>query len=116
MHVIEDMYRRGQVDKDTIAQLKSNHTLSEHDVLRAKLYSRTDPLVRAVRSLSPEQALNVYQVATDKEKKELRSLIEAKSRELNTKINDPVQRQELKDAFRKALHPAQPKAPAGNAV
>ena len=62
------------------------------------------PIVPAVRSLSPEQAINVYAAATPEEKKELRSLIELKGRELN-KIEDRDQRDKLKKAYHDALNP-----------
>jgi N12 class adenine-specific DNA methylase/2'-5' RNA ligase len=105
MHVIEDMYRSGKPDKQAIQAFKDNHVLSADDVLRAKLYSHSDPLVRAVRPLSIEQALNVYLAATDAEKKTLRLLLEGKSREIPEKINDPQHRAEMKKAYHDALNP-----------
>lgn len=104
MHAIEDMYHRGDVHKETIEALKKSGAVSEQDVIKAKFYARTDPLTRAVRSLSPEQSLNVYKLADDKEKKLLRPVIEAKSRELG-KMTDLDQRNALKKAFHDALNP-----------
>jgi flagellar biosynthesis regulator FlaF len=103
MHTVEEMYRTGRVNQDTMADLKRRGALTQEDVLRARLLSRTDPLVRAVRSLTPEQALHVYGLADQDERKKLRPLIEAKSREL-PKIPDAVQRQALRGAFRDALN------------
>ena len=111
MHLIEDMYRLHNVNQGTIDNLKSQGKISEQDLLRARLYSKTDPLTRAVRSLSPEQALNVYKVATPDEQKTLRPMIELRNRELN-KITDPQQRETLRQAYRDALNP-QPKFKPG---
>lgn len=102
MHVVEDMYRKKTVDKKAIAAYKKNGILSDVDVLRARLDSRSTPLLPAVQPLSPEQALNVYKAGTADEKKELRPLIEFKGRELN-KIEDPEQRDKLKKAYHDAL-------------
>jgi hypothetical protein len=104
MHTIEDMYHKGDVHKDTIDALKKSGAISEQDVIKAKFFARTDPLVRATRSLSPEQALNVYKLADDKEKKLLRPTIEAKSREVN-RITDADQKNALKKAFHDTLNP-----------
>lgn len=114
MHQMEDMYRSGKVDKDMIRELKHEGKISETDVLKARLYSRTDPLVRTFKSLSPEQALNVWKVANDKERKELRPILEGKSRELTNKITDPAKREKLRQAFHEALHP-QPQFRPGSA-
>ena len=104
MHTIEDMYRSKKVDKDAIAAFKKAGIISEVDLLRARLYARSEPLTAAVSSLHSDQALNVYVLATPEEKKALRPLIELKQREIN---NDtaPDQRDALKKAYREALHP-----------
>jgi diguanylate cyclase (GGDEF)-like protein len=103
MHAIEDMYRHKKVDQKTIDHLRKSGVISMADLMRAKLYARTDPLVGSVKSLTPEQALNVYEAGTDAEKKTLRPLMEEKSRTL-IRETDPEKRQELKDAYRNALH------------
>jgi hypothetical protein len=105
MHTIEDMYRRKAVNKETIDAFKSQGKIKEQDLLRAKLDARTDPLTGALRSLTPEQALNVYQLATPEEKKTIRPLIEEKGRML-VREPDPEKRQQLKDAYHNALHGA----------
>ena len=104
MHVVEDMYRAKKVDQDAIAAYKKAGILSEADLVKARLYARTAPIIPAVRSLSPEQALNVYLAGTPEEQKELRPLIELKGRELN-KIEDEAQRDKLKKAYSDALNP-----------
>jgi hypothetical protein len=107
MHAIEDMYHRGDVHPDAIEAFKKSGAIKEQDVLRAKLYARTDPLTRAVRSLSghPEQVLNVYKEGTPEEQKLLRPLVEAESRKLQNMPLQPEQKDALKKAFRDALNP-----------
>jgi hypothetical protein len=107
MHAIEDMYRSKQVDKQTIAAYKNSGVVNEIDILRARLYARTDPLTAAVSSLSPEQALNVYTAATPDEQKTLRPLIELNGRKIDNNTA-PDQREQLKQAYHNALNP-QPK-------
>ena len=108
MHTIEDMYHRGDVHKETIDAMKSQGVLREQDILRARLYSRTDPLTRAVRSLTghPEQVLNVYKEADPGEQKLLRPLVEAESRKLQNMPMQPEQKDALRKAFRDALNPS----------
>jgi hypothetical protein len=107
MHTIEDMYRAKQVNQSVIDEYKRSGVVNENDLVRARFYARTDPLVAAVRSLHSDQALNVYLAATPAEQKTLRPLIELKNREI-PKDTPTDQQQQLKDAYRKALHP-QPK-------
>ena len=107
MHTIEDMYHRGDVHKETIDAMKAQGVLREQDILRARLYSRTDPLTRAVRSLTghPEQVLNVYKEADPGEQKLLRPLVEAESRKLQNMPLPAEQKDALRKAFRDALNP-----------
>ena len=114
MHVVEDMYRAHKVDQQVIAEYKKDGILNEADLVRARLYARTSPLIPAVRSLSPEQALNVYVAGTPAEQKELRPLIEMKGRELG-KIEDAHQRDTLKKAYHDALNP-KPKFQPGKPI
>ena len=108
MHAIEAMYRQKRVDQDAINSYKKAGVISEQDLLRAKLYSRTDPLTRAVRSLTghPEQVLNVYKEADPGEQKLLRPLVEAESRKLQNMPMQPEQKDALRKAFRDALNPS----------
>ena len=105
MHTIEDMYRRKQVNQATISEYKNAGVITEHDLFRAKIDAGTDPLVRAVRELHPEQALNVYLAATPAEQKELRTVIEAKENKISTEVPRD-QQSDLRKAFHNALHPA----------
>lgn len=111
MHVIEDMYRRKQVDKEAIDAFKKSGTIKETDLVAARFYSRTDPLVRAVRPLHVDQAIEVYLKATPAEKKTLRPVIEEKQREINKFTNNPETRDELRKAYHDALNPAQKFSP-----
>lgn len=105
MHSLRSMFASGKVDRQKIAALKAQGVVNERDLLKARLTSKTDPLVRVVKSLTPEQALNVWNVADAKERKELRSTIEEKSRDIYTKIGNPEKRRELQTKYREALRP-----------
>jgi len=66
------------------------------------MLAESAPLVRAVRNLSIEQALNVYDEADDKEKQLLRPILEAKRKQIH-EIIDSEKRQEVQDSFRRAV-------------
>jgi hypothetical protein len=105
MHVIENMYRAKKVDQQAIAEFKKAGTLREVDVVAARFYSRTDPMVRAVRPLHVDQAIEVYLKATPAEKKILRPVIEQKAREIDKFTNDQDTRNQLRKAYHDALNP-----------
>jgi hypothetical protein len=105
MHALRTMYASGKVNRDTIHELKAKGIVSETDILKARLTAKNDPLVHVFKSLNPEQALNVWNVATDQEKKELRPAMELKSRELYTKVTNHEKRNDLQAKYRAALHP-----------
>jgi N12 class adenine-specific DNA methylase len=105
MHQIEDMYRRGQVNQDAIKSYVEAGDVSERDVSRARLIGHVDPLVLATRSLSIEQALNVFDKADDKEKTALRPLIQHKFQNAQ-----PADKARVRNSYFKVMFPIRPKS------
>lgn len=78
MNAIEAMFRNRDVNEDTIKRYVEEGKITQQDVNRARMMSKTDPLVFAVRGLSLDQALNVYKEASPKEKEVLRRVLQHK--------------------------------------
>lgn len=117
---ISQMYADGKVDRPAIDKMVQDGTLTKQDVARARVSSKVDPVARATRNLSLDQALNVYDVATPDEKKSLRPVIARKAREIQQEP-DKEKREALRQRLHDALHgnetvPQQSSAKAAGAM
>lgn len=101
----EDAIRAGKMTKDDVSRAVKDGKLSGSDAHRLLARAARTPLQNSFRSLSPEQALDVWDKATDDEKKQIRPLLANKMSRLGEL---PVQkRQALKTRMLNALHPSE---------
>jgi hypothetical protein len=100
---IEIQYHSGHPDRQAIENLVKEGKLTQHEVNGAILLSKTDPLVRASRSLHLEQVLNVYAQADQREQHLLRPIIQHKVGEIQKEM-DPQKRASLRVALSNVLH------------
>jgi hypothetical protein len=100
---IEIQYHSGHPDRQAIENLVKEGKLTQHEVNGAILISKTDPLLRASRSLHMDQILNVYAKADQREQHLLRPIIQHKAGEIQKEM-DPQNRAGLRIALSNALH------------
>lgn len=68
MDAVVQMYRTGDVDQKQIDDYVDKGVMTDKDVDKAERESDEDPLARAVKGLSVEQVLNVYEKGTPEER------------------------------------------------
>jgi N12 class adenine-specific DNA methylase len=102
MHAVESMYRTKNVDQDAIRKYVRAGKLSEADVFKAQMRSREDPLRAAIRNLSIEQALNVYEAADKTERESIRTIVERKAAKIPL-VENADERKELEDSYRRVM-------------
>jgi hypothetical protein len=114
MHAVEDMYRHGKLNQNTIMRYIAEGTLTRADITKAQTYSKTDPLLGAIFGghLSIEQLLNVYATANDKEKIMLGKVITHRQGEI-AKIPNAEQRKRVLDSFNRLFGSKQKPAAQG---
>jgi len=104
MASVQQMYRTGKINRDTISQYIAQGKIQNKDVAKAQTMSKIDPLAWATFGLSLEQALNVYAEADEKERKILRPIILKKHGDIN-KIQDPDRRMEVWKSYMNVVQP-----------
>ena len=96
------MYRNNDVDQEQIDRLVEEGKMTDRDVLKAERSSDEDPMVRAVRSLTIEQMLNVWQVATPAERDTIEPILRRHERDID-QIPDDEEQEKMQEAFDKAM-------------
>jgi DNA polymerase III alpha subunit len=108
MHALEQQAQNKKIDRNAIKELVEQGKLTDADVRRAMLLGTTPQIVRASRSLSLEQSLHVFELATPEEKQHLRPLLAKKAETQLREVADPDRRRQLVQAVRVALHSSPP--------
>jgi hypothetical protein len=112
MNAIVQMYRTNDVDDRQIDRYVAQGLVTDKDVDKAVREADEDPLARAVKNLTIEQMLNVWQKATPAERETIEPILDRHEKDID-KITDDDKRQELYDAFDKAMGKPETVAPAG---
>ncbi len=112
MNAIVQMYRTNDVDDRQIDRYVAQGLVTDKDVDKAVREADEDPLARAVKNLTIEQMLNVWQKATPAERETIEPLLDRHEKDID-KITDGDKRQELYDAFDKVMGKPETVAPAG---
>jgi hypothetical protein len=101
----------GKFSADQVRNDYSSGKLTEHDARELLSDSKTPQLVRDFKRLSIEKALEVWSVADDQERSQLRPILEAKARrQLPNRV--PAERGPLSQKVRDALGGPSTSAPA----
>jgi hypothetical protein len=111
---IEIQYKSGHPDRAAIENLVKEGKMTQKEVNSAIVTSKTDPLVRATRSLHLDQVLNVYAKADSREQHLLRPIVQRKAGDIQ-KESDPQRRTALRIAWQNALHGSGDKHGGGQA-
>lgn len=111
---IEIAVQQGKYTPEMGAKMVADGQLTKEQVARARVTARLTSIERATRNLSLDQALNVYAVADEGEKKELRPVIARKAREIQQEP-DKEKREALRQRLHDALHGNEAPPAANNA-
>jgi hypothetical protein len=112
MDAVVRMYRTGEVDDKQIDDYVDKGVLTDKDVQKAERESDEDPIYRAVKNLTIEQMLNVWEKADKDERDAIEPILDAHERDID-KVPDDEERQKLYDAFDKAMGEPEPTPPKG---
>lgn len=111
LDAISEMYRTGDIDQTQIDKYVDEGKVTDKDVRRAERESDEPPIVRAVKNLTIEQMLNVWEKASADEREEMEPILDRHERDIE-KVTDEEQQDKLYKAFDKAMGEAsqQPEA------
>jgi len=108
----EDALRSGQMTTKELAEARRAGDITSADQLQILKRASRTPLQNSFRSLTPEQALRVWDAATAEERQQIRPLLAAK---IETLSKAPTaQRAEIKRRIVDALHPAAVRGNSGS--
>lgn len=104
---LEDRLRKKQISAREVAEARKEGKITSSDQKRILARAARTPLQNSFRSLTPQQAMNVWDKADDEEKKQIRPLLANKLSRVDSVPQD--QRAKLKAKIFAALHGAQRK-------
>ena len=102
LDAISEMYRTGDIDQTQIDKYVDEGKVTDKDVRRAERESDEPPIVRAVKNLTIEQMLNVWEKASADERDDMEPILDRHERDIE-KVTDEEQRDKLYKAFDKAM-------------